>query len=106
MGLLFFQFACQSEAAEKAAEEARMNAETEKRIAEYITVLQENCRKRAIDQAIIVADSLIIQDARLRGDTLFKPTRPEKPETQILIDTTPVKPFLKPRRDTTIKLKH
>lgn len=78
-----------------------MTAESEKRVAEYTVVLQENCRKRALEQAIILADSLIIQDARLRGDTLFKPMRPEKPETQIYLDTTPVKPFLKVPNDTT-----
>lgn len=98
-----FHFGCKSEAAQRAQAEARMNAEVEKRIVEYTAVLKENCRKRTLEQAIIVADSLIIQAARLSGDTLFKPLRPDKPETQLLIDTTPVKPFLKNPKDTILK---
>lgn len=98
-----FTLGCKSEAAQRAEAQARMNADVEKRIVDYTAILQENCRKRALEQAIIVADSLVIQQARLSGDTLFKPLRPDKPETQILIDTTPVKPFLKNPKDTILK---
>lgn len=95
--------ACESEAAKKAQEEQRLQEEADRRVSEYIKVIKENCEKKVLDEAVRVADSLLILDARLSTDTLFKPLkplRPDKPETQILKDTTPITPFLKPKKDT------
>lgn len=96
-------FACTSEAEEKAEEEQRLNAESSRRVAEYIVILQKNCQDKVLTEAIRIADSLIVLEARMSTDTLLKPLkplRPEKPTTQILKDTVPVKPFLKPKKDT------
>ena len=96
---VFAFFACESEEAQKAKEEQRLKAEA--RVEDYVQILERNCRERVLEAAIRIADSLLILEARMSTDTLFKPIkpiRPEKPETQILKDTTPIKPFLK--RDT------
>ncbi len=95
--------ACESEAAKKAQEAQRLQDEADQRVNEYVKVITENCQTKVLEEAVRVADSLLILEARLSTDTLLKPLkplRPEKPETQILKDTTPIKPFLKPRRDT------
>lgn len=95
--------ACTSEAAEKAKEAQRLNAEAERRVEDYTAILQKNCQQKVLVEATRIADSLLVQEARMSTDTLLKPLkplRPEKPETQILKDTTPIKPFLNPKRDT------
>lgn len=94
---------CESEEDKKAQEEQRLEEEAERRVATYITVLEKNCQTKVLDEAVRIADSLLIIEARLSTDTLFKPLkplRPDKPDTKILQDTTPIQPFLKPRRDT------
>lgn len=96
-------FACSSEAEEKAQEAQRLQAEADRRVAEYAVLIEKNCKEKVLAEAIRVADSLIVLEARMSTDTIgkpFKPLRPEKPETQILKDTVPVKPFLKPKKDT------
>ncbi|MFN7115828.1 MAG: hypothetical protein ACK4TA_03460 [Saprospiraceae bacterium] len=94
---------CESEAEKQAKVQQRLQTEADLRVVEYMSVLQKNCQTKVLEEAVRIADSLLVLEARLSTDTLFKPLkplRPEKPETQILKDTTPIKPFLKPKKDT------
>lgn len=96
-------FSCESEAEKKAQQSQRLQAEAERRIADYTNAIQKNCEQRVLDAAIQIADSLMLVEARLSADTILKPLkplRPEKPETKILKDTTPIQPFIKQKRDT------
>lgn len=101
--LTSFLLSCESEAEKKAQQEQRLQAEAARRVADYISAIQKNCDQRVLDAAIQIADSLMLVEARLSADTILrpiKPIRPEKPETKILKDTTPIQPFMKPKRDT------
>lgn len=100
MILLFLFAACNFAADEQIDISQRIDAEVEKRIALYTQTLNENCQERVLTEAVRRADSIITLEARLLSDTSFKPIRPEKPPIQILQDTTPVKPFIKPKRDS------
>lgn len=94
-------FACISKAEEQAKEMERLQAEADSRVASYVAIVEKNCREKVLTEAIRIADSILVLEARRSTDTLFKPLkplRPEKPEIQILQDSTPIKPFLK--RDT------
>lgn len=96
-------FACTSKTEDKVKEEQRLQAEADRRVADYTAVILKNCREKVLTEATRIADSLLVLEARMSTDTLLKPlipARPEKPETQILRDTTPIKPFLKPKKDT------
>jgi len=97
---LFIFAACNSAADEQIDVSKRMDVEVEKRISLYTQTLNENCQERVMTEAVRRADSVITLEARLLSDTSFKPIRPEKPPIQILQDTTPVKPFIKPKRDS------
>lgn len=102
MGTLVF-FGCNSKAEEQAKMAERLQAEAERRVGDYRAIVEKNCQEKVLMEAIRIADSILVLEARMSTDTLFKPLkplRPEKPETQILRDSTPIKPFLKPKRDT------
>jgi hypothetical protein len=101
--LVIAAWSCTSDAEKKAAEKRRLESEAELRVQEYIAVLQKNCRDKVLVEAVRVADSVLLVEARLSADTVLKPfkiPRPEKPETQILPDTIPVRPFLRPKKDS------
>jgi len=94
---------CESEEEKTAKVEQRLQEETDRRVAEYVRILERNCQEKVLEEAIRIADSLLVLEARLSTDTILKPLkplRPDKPDAQILRDTTPIKPFLKPKRDT------
>ncbi len=97
--------ACESEADKKRFETMLIEQEVEKRLADYKEAFDINCREKVLEDATRIADSLIIEEARLLKDTLlkpFKPERPEKPEILPFEDTLKVQPFLpKNKRDST-----
>jgi hypothetical protein len=89
---------CDDAEEQKAIEEMVIQRELDRRIANYKTVLFENCQERAIEEATRIADSIMIEEARLLKDTMGKPAkppRPERPELRKLEDSTPVRPFLR-----------
>lgn len=95
---------CESEEEKQQFEQMLIEQDVEKRIVEYKRILDENCEAKVLEEATRIADSIIIEQARMLKDTLlkpFKPDRPEAPELKTLEDTLKVKPFLpKPKRDT------
>jgi hypothetical protein len=61
----------------------------------------EECQNRVLTRASEIVDSLMIEEARRRKDTIPKPPRPDKPpspEVKLGKDSSEVKPFL--RKDT------
>lgn len=97
--------ACESEEEQRALNEMLIQQELDRRITSYKQIFFENCERRAIEEATRIADSIMIEQARLFKDTLtkpLKPERPEKPELRTLEDSIAVKPFL---RDSTKKIK-
>ena len=97
--------ACESEEDKQALEDMLIQQELERRLVSYERIFFNNCEQKAIDEATRIADSIMIERARLLKDTLGKPSkpdRPEKPELRTLEDSIPVRPFLK---DSTKKVK-
>ncbi|MDX1940163.1 MAG: hypothetical protein SFU99_06395 [Saprospiraceae bacterium] len=106
---LIFLLACDSEAEEKRLEKFLIEQNVKERLTEYKKIHDQNCRTEVLEEAIRIADSLIILEARLSKDTLlkpFKPERPEKPELKTMPDTVKVRPFLPKRSTDTIPKKN
>ncbi|HMN90619.1 MAG TPA: hypothetical protein PKD70_05085 [Saprospiraceae bacterium] len=88
---------CDSEAKQQAQETQLIEQYVSARLQDYERTLRERCQERVLTEAIRVSDSLIILEARLSKDTIFKPykpERPERPEAKVLNDTTPLRPIL------------
>ena len=70
--------------------------ELDKRLEEYRKEHWLICQKRALEQASLEVDSLVIVWAKANRDTLDRPSKPEKPlvpERLIPKDSTPVAPL-------------
>ncbi len=88
---------CDSETKQQAQETQLIEQYVSARLQDYERALRERCQERVLTEAIRISDSLIILEARLSKDTIFKPykpERPERPEAKVLNDTTPLRPIL------------
>lgn len=97
LALVLCCLACESEEDKQRLEQLLIQTNVEQRLVEYERLVERNCREKVFEAATIIADSLIIAEARLLKDTLlkpFKPERPEQPELKRLEDTVPIRPFL------------
>lgn len=108
--LMFSTLACQSDADRIAARQAAIEQEVARKLEAFRTIKEKNCREEVLAAASLIADSIIITNARMQLDTTLKPAKPFKPEQptlQTLIDSVPVKPLFpdnkKPKRDSTSK---
>lgn len=91
---------CNGGSRDEADLEAFIQSEVDKRVTEYKNTIYGQCLDRALEKAGLLADSILIVEARLERDTSGrppKPVKPERPEIKTLIDTLPIKPFF---RDT------
>ncbi|NUO02107.1 MAG: hypothetical protein HUU01_15995 [Saprospiraceae bacterium] len=103
--------ACQSEANRLEARQMAIDQEVARKLEVYRKIKEQNCRDEVLTAASLIADSLIIANARMQLDTTLKPPKPFKPEPptlQTLIDSVPVKPLFpgdrkKSPKDTTSK---
>ncbi|MDZ4678797.1 MAG: hypothetical protein SH848_21340 [Saprospiraceae bacterium] len=100
--------ACQGEADRLAVRQAAIEQEVARKLEVFRKIKEQNCRDEVLTAASLIADSLIIANARMQLDTTFKPPKPFKPEQptlQTLIDSVPVKPLFKekPKKDSTSK---
>jgi len=100
--------ACQNEADRLAARQNAIEQEVANKLETFRKIKAQNCRDEVLTAASLIADSLIIANARMQLDTTFKPPKPFKPEQptlQTLIDSVPVKPLFKekPKKDSTSK---
>ncbi|MCB0571041.1 MAG: hypothetical protein KDC66_14805 [Phaeodactylibacter sp.] len=96
---------CAEEDRNMLAVQAMIDDEVAKRVESYRQSRLKLCREQALTEASKLADSILLEEARMSRDTLDKPPKPEKPEKpelKTLLDSTPVKPFILPRRRDTI----
>ncbi len=62
----------------------------QERLAEFKRVITTRCQKKVLEEAEMLADSIILERARLLTDSLEKPekpNRPERPETMRVRDS-------------------
>ncbi len=71
---------CSDDARGRVDVEAEIAAQVETRIREFRQVQWDNCRKRAQDEALLIADSIMLERALLQRDTSYRPARPTRPE--------------------------
>lgn len=69
----------------------------DKKLHNYRLRLEEKCRKKALQEAVLHVDSLIIKELKLhhKKSVSFpqRPTRPKLPEDIILDDSTTIEKF-------------
>ncbi|WP_020537222.1 hypothetical protein [Lewinella cohaerens] len=68
----------------------------EERLTEFEAIINRRCLDRALEEAGLLADSIIIEQARRKKDTLdrpLKPLRPDQPELLELKDSLELAPL-------------
>lgn len=73
-----------------------MQEKLAEKLANWRAELEENCRERVLDSAIVIVDSTLIANARRNreSETPPLPDRPGKPTFTLPEDTTPIAPVL------------
>ncbi len=102
--LLLTLWSCEPPEAESEIRQSVIEQEVEDRLKLHRETKFRVCRDKVLAEANRIADSILIQQARLERDTMSKPPKPfkpEKPEIKTLIDSVPIKPFF---RDSTLEL--
>lgn len=107
--LMVFCFAaCQDKAGLKQALIEKM---VQDKIDNHVTKKKATCFKEAMDEALVIADSVMIQLALSKVDTSGKvnrPAKPTRPELDLPVDTTPIQPLFEDtiisRKDTNLVL--
>jgi len=77
-----------------------IQVEVDRRVAEYIAVRTTFCAETLLSEATRRLDSMQLEEARTRRDTLLqpaKPERPEKPTFRTLSEDIPLVPLLQPK---------
>jgi hypothetical protein len=95
--VLTFAMACFRERDRSQERQELIQKTLRERIDNYQRTRMDRCREDMLSEATRLADSIMITEARLRGDSIGKPpkpNRPEKPELRQLEDTIPIKPLL------------
>ena len=88
---------CGEDNRNKKAVRAVIEEKVQERVSTYRTNRMNRCRKDANEEASALADSILLEQARLTRDTLPKPpkpTKPERPELKTLKDSMKVAPIL------------
>lgn len=88
--------ACRSEEQTEAQRQAYVMAQAEAKIAEFRHDVLKQCYEKALTKASLLADSILILEARFELDTTGrppKPLKPEKPTIKSLSDSTGIKPL-------------
>ena len=91
-----FLFSCEKKTDKEAIQEL-IEETAQKRLDDFRRIRMKRCWQDVMEEASRVADSILLEEARLRRDTLLKPPKPDKPdkpEIKTLLDSTPIKPFL------------
>lgn len=106
--MVFCFAACQDKAALKQALIEKM---VQDKIDNHVTRKKAACFKKAMDEALVIADSVMIQLALSQVDTSGKvnrPAKPARPEIDLPVDTTPIQPLFEDtiisRKDTNLVL--
>lgn len=88
--------------------DAVIEEKVQERLAEFKRVIDLRCREKVLEEAGLIADSLVLRQARLKKDTFqrpIKPVRPDEPELKTLNDSLPLKPFFEPSLSQPDKIK-
>jgi hypothetical protein len=89
--------ACGADERDEAAIKAAIQETLKKKIANFKKVRRQRCLNDIYDEANIIVDSILLEEARQKRDTIGKPARPikpEKPEIKTILDTLPIAPLL------------
>ncbi len=98
--LILLFFACQPED-DRARRKKAIDKKIEERVANYIKIQKENCRKDLLEEASKIVDSILIVEARMRIDSSRRLPKPEKPTVMTPADSLEIAPFFK---DSTLEL--
>ncbi len=79
-----------------------MQAELNRRIDNFKTVRARRCREELLEQAVIVADSILLVESRASVKDPGRPPRLERPELRRSKDSLPIAPLF--RRDSLVPL--
>lgn len=100
--LLFLSLFTACESATHVDIDAVIAEKVQERLVEFENIINRRCKDRALEEAGLLADSIIIEQARRKKDTLdrpIKPLRPDQPELLQLKDSLELGPLF----DTSIK---
>ena len=96
--VLIWFFRAQRNNEDAEAVQAMIEETLQERLKNYREIRAKICRNKVQEAATVIADSILIEEARMKKDTLLKPPKPEKPqkpEIKTVIDSVPVAPFLR-----------
>lgn len=106
--LFFHLTSCHDKAALKQVIIEKM---VQEKIDKHITKKKAACFKEAMDEALVLADSMMIKLALSKVDTsgvINRPAKPARPEIDLPVDTTPIQPLFEDtiinEKDTTLLL--
>ncbi|MBE2209397.1 MAG: hypothetical protein IAE84_17555 [Saprospiraceae bacterium] len=89
---------CDDSAKQKAQEEALLQSRLLERLEMGRTARREECMRQLADSALVIVDSIRLEEARWALDTLrgrpYKPFRPDNPGPGASVDSLEVKPLL------------
>jgi len=99
--LLFFTCSCLNNE-EYSPDEIQqlIQNEVDERVNEYVSIRKAQCEEGLLTEATRLLDSILIAEAREMRDTLFQPSKPERPETpsfKKLDEDIPLKPLFEKR---------
>ncbi len=83
----------------------------QEKIDHHVANKKATCFKEAMDEALVISDSVMIQLALSKVDTsgkINRPAKPPRPEIDLPVDTTPIRPLFEDtivrREDTNLVL--
>lgn len=83
--LFFLNFFTACESATHVDIDAVIAEKVQERLTEFESIVNRRCRDRALEEAGLMADSIIIEEARRKKDTLDRPMRPLRPDQPALL---------------------
>jgi len=95
--LVLLCLCCSCEQRDEAAVQTLIKERVAANIAQFENRQKQQCYKKAMQEAVLVADSIVLAQALAAKDTsqLFRPTKPLKPTVVIPKDDTPIAPLFK-----------
>jgi len=84
--------------------DAVIEEKVQERLDNYKRIIFKKCRNKILEEASVLADSIILERAKMLKDSLQrppKPTRPEKPALLELKDSLNLAPLFEPANPST-----
>lgn len=95
--------ACKEDDRNQQAVQAEIEKKITERVYSFRQTRMQRCYEQALEEASRLADSILIEEARLKRDTIGKPQippKPGKPEIKSILDSIPLAPLLRLPIDT------